>query len=181
MNKEERKLLMIDICARLPYDVILVAQNGNTIHVADPSTDVELFVDEGWRPCLRPMSSMTEEEKKEYKSIFSIGEYSCGGSYYGEEYEYICDSYDDVSQSVFLIDWLNAHHFDYRGLIDNGLAVDVSNTPYNLLKTHNFTTLDDDIIKKIEDGMYDENGLKDLGDGLKMDREGHIFGGLKFN
>jgi hypothetical protein len=33
---------------------------------------------------------------------------------------------------VKLIDWLNAHHFDYRGLIDKGLAIEAPEGMYNL-------------------------------------------------
>jgi hypothetical protein len=34
--------------------------------------------------------------------------------------------------SVHKYDWLNAHHFDYRGLIEKGLAIEVTeeNNPY---------------------------------------------------
>ena len=62
-----------------------------------------------FKPYLRPMSSMTEEEKKES----------------GELYKKNTGMWDDL-------DWLNAHHFDYRGLIDKGLAIAVTeeNNPY---------------------------------------------------
>jgi hypothetical protein len=90
----------------------------------DEDDDVKLY--------LRPMSSMTEEEKKEYESFFSIGEYSCGGSLYGKEYEYIADSPDDISQSICLFDWLLAHHFDYRGMIQMGLALEAREGMYKM-------------------------------------------------
>ena len=66
------------------------------------------------------MSSMTEEEYKELKSI---------SPYYGfAPYKFIgdwCPNYE-------MTDWLNAHHFDYRGLIEKGLAIAVTeeNNPY---------------------------------------------------
>ena len=60
-------------------------------------------------PYLRPMSSMTEEERKEYQAFFNYD-----GVEYPEEY----------------IDWLNAHHFDYRGLIEKGLALEAPEGMY---------------------------------------------------
>ena len=60
-----------------------------------------LYIDGECKPYLRPMSSMTEEEEKEYHDARS-------------------DYYDDLGT----YDWLNAHHFDYRGLIEKGLALE---------------------------------------------------------
>lgn len=58
------------------------------------------------KPYLRPMSSMTEEER--------------------EEYHKLCDKYYDIYfDSVESIDWLNAHYFDYRGLIKKGFALEM--------------------------------------------------------
>ena len=129
MTKEDKQLLLKDLSTRLPYGVkVLVKGKTMTDSICKQlvpniifgiQKDV-LYV----KPYLRPMSSMTEGERKEYESFFSIGEYSCGGSLYGEEYEYIADDYDDVTQSVSLIDWLNTNHFDYRGLIPMGLALE---------------------------------------------------------
>lgn len=138
MTQEEKQILFKDLCARLPYGVKILDIPANVVGVPFlvSTTDtveyepVDETNDDNWsqtlygiKPYLRPMSSMTEEERKEYESFFSIGEYSCGGSLYGEEYEYINDDYDDIMQSVSLIDWLNAHHFDYRGLIEKSLAI----------------------------------------------------------
>lgn len=146
MTNEEKQLLLNDLCGRLPYEVkvdhfgVLKELLGiippcfpdANIMVGYDINDYEDTIIEDIKPYLRPMSSMTEEEKKEYESIFSIGEYSSGGSLYGEEYEYINDSYNDVTQSVFLIDWLLSHHFDFRGLIKMGLALEA---PEGMYKT----------------------------------------------
>lgn len=66
------------------------------------------------RPYLRPMSSMTEEEVKEYKHLVAFSGSPDGAANF--------------------IDWLNAHHFDYRGLIPKGLAIEVTkeNNPYKV-------------------------------------------------
>lgn len=67
-------------------------------------------------PYLRPMSSMTEEEEDEYDSMFSNARrIYCNCEYYDTVQE------DDIPD---FIDWLNAHHFDYRGLIEKGLALE---------------------------------------------------------
>ena len=70
MTQEEKDLLLKDVCGRLPYEVILVAPNLETIHPTDGYTCAELFIDEGWKPYLRSMSSMTEEEENELMPLF---------------------------------------------------------------------------------------------------------------
>lgn len=71
----------------------------------------------GWtveeiRPYLRPMSSMTEEEKKELNNVL--------------EFQY----YSDDSCMCESTDWLNEHHFDYRNLIPKGLALEAKEGMY---------------------------------------------------
>ena len=61
-----------------------------------------------FKPYLFPLSSMTEEQKKEYQ-------------YITERWMY--DSSYSISDST---DWLNKNHFDYRGLIKKGLAIDAT-------------------------------------------------------
>ena len=58
------------------------------------------------KPYLFPLSSMTEEEKLMYEGLM-IGT-------------------DNISYMLYVIDWLNSHHFDYRGLIERGLAIDAT-------------------------------------------------------
>ena len=74
-------------------------------------------------PYLRPMSSMTEEEKKEYRKTQItkwVKSVDCtNGGYY------------EHRDTLKTFDWLNAHHFDYRGLIDKGLAIAASEGMYN--------------------------------------------------
>ena len=75
------------------------------------------------KPYLRPMSSMTEEEKKEYRKTQItkwVKSVDCtNGGYY------------EHRDTLKTFDWLNAHHFDYRGLIDKGLAIAASEGMYN--------------------------------------------------
>ena len=148
MEDYEKELLLKDLCARLSYEVIVkndkLGIEGKLLTVSDyqPAcgyilTDIasgnqEYTLIEDVKPYLRPTSSMTDEERKIYKSFFSIGEYSCGGSLYGKEYEYIDSDSDDIVQCISLIDWLNEHYFDYRGLIEKGLAIEA---PEGMYKT----------------------------------------------
>ena len=66
------------------------------------------------KPYLRPLSSMTDEEREEYSQF--IGEIN-GCAYF----------IDPISQ----MDWFNRKMFDYRGLIPNGLALEAKEGMYN--------------------------------------------------
>ena len=140
MTEEDKELVLKDLCARLLYGVIVhctwayfqegsgeddgiledidVAKKQIRFKRKDCSTNIPLNrIDGTVLPYLRPMSSMTEEECKEFFiQREKIVEY--GG------HEIILDL--DSS------DWLNAHHFDYRGLIEKGLAIEAPEGMYNL-------------------------------------------------
>jgi hypothetical protein len=129
MTQEGKFLLLKDLNARLPYGVyvehITTKIRGklkgmmfehiynDTDSIQDINAWAMFFGDEYvdatyFRPILRPMSSMTEEERQEYGLV-------------------LCDEL-----SINQYDWLNANHFDYRGLIEKGLAIEVTekNNPY---------------------------------------------------
>jgi hypothetical protein len=139
MTQKERELLLKDLSARLPYGVI-VKENDGVMENDNKLLDIDMFdgcinydyIIEDIKPYLRPMSSITEEEKKELKSA------TCpeGTGYFDEQY-LICPmshfgehiSYDFMSD---ILNWLNAHHFDYRGLIEKVLALEA---PEDMYKT----------------------------------------------
>ena len=142
MTKEEKELLLKDLCARLPYGVFVSVHDTfkystvpyETVYLT--ASDIPSLIDSislnerysnkdkrfnrivkerkdflEFKPCLFPMSSMTEEQKKEYQ-------------YITERWMY--DSSYSISDSI---DWLNKNHFDYRGLIEKGLATDATGSP----------------------------------------------------
>ncbi len=114
-------MLLIDLCARLPYGVIIeITSDGGMVEASyDMRLDAGLLADllhseDDFKPYLRPMSSLTEEETLEFvkTTIKTPDGYPMWAT----------DSYD----------WLNAHHFDYRGLIVKRLAIEA---PEDMYKT----------------------------------------------
>lgn len=153
MTQEEKDLLLEDLCARLPYGVI--CDSGITIGKLCGS-DIDKLINKKSicvKPYLRPISSMTEEEKDYIKNVArfkqSDGIHYDDGMHYIPIYQETLDDQwktdgkfppilDDIYRFMFdygytiLVDWLNSHHFDYRGLIEKGLAIAVTekNNPY---------------------------------------------------
>lgn len=126
MNKEDKELLLKDLCGRLPYGVKIeltwwVMDEGTYINTTLEPDHIEQLLndkdgDTEIKPYLLPLSSMTEEERLLfYQNTLQ----------YNEETGYSEYTYESI-------DWLNAHHFDYRGLIEKGLAIEVTkeNNPY---------------------------------------------------
>ena len=127
MTQEEKQLLLKDLCARLPYGVICkVVANDNPwigdcklrCFWLDKVTDICYEI----KPYLRPMSSMTEEEKYEYRHLL--------GAQLNSEGESILFVY--IEDLDVVVDWLNKNHFDYRGIIEKGLALEA---PEDMYKT----------------------------------------------
>lgn len=129
MTQEEKQLLLKDLCARIPYRVIVeLTKYKKKCHLCGiDEEDLYLNIDSDpyslgqvdIKPYLRPMSSMTLEEMFEFirisDSVLKIGEWK-----------------STCILSLEQIDWLNVHHFDYRGLIEKGLALEA---PEGMYKT----------------------------------------------
>ena len=127
MTQEEKLLLLKDLSARLPYKVMvhIIYNTKEPCYGELTPKDIQWFIDskiEEIKPYLRPMSSMTEEEKKEYRKTQINKWVKCvdctGGGYY------------EHRDTLKTFDWLNAHHFDYRGLIEKGLAIEAPEGMY---------------------------------------------------
>jgi hypothetical protein len=119
-----KKLLLIDLCPRLPYGVQMN-------HIADnevsPITLIGIDEDyiilrgggysyvpvEHYKPYLYPLSSMTDEELNKL-----------GDELIELELKVLSDEIDHSASSAYEIDYYNSHHIDYRGLIQKDLALD---------------------------------------------------------
>lgn len=150
MIQEHKELLIKDLCMRLPYRVVVdYAHNAFDVHkghyVKQGSKCIltcyllNAFISprqnengEYIKPYLLfPLSSMTEEQAKELFAIFGL---TCPST--EEDYIkinectgitfFLLRGFDVETHLDKLIDYLNAHHFDYRGLISKGLAIDAT-------------------------------------------------------
>lgn len=81
------------------------------------------------RPYLRSMSSMTDKEREEWADLFNLELDKLNEIDDEDKAEELAPYYFGKSHQVS-IDWLNAHHFDYRGLIPKGLALEAPEGMY---------------------------------------------------
>ena len=131
MTQEEKQLLLKDLCSRLPYGVIVYNPNpaggewDELISIDIPTGTVTLLYDgctykvEKIKPYLRPLSSMTKEERNEYLDFRNQELQRVAFAEIGRE-----------SAIAEISDWLNAHQFDYRDLIPMGLALEATKDMY---------------------------------------------------
>jgi hypothetical protein len=125
MTQEEKDLLLKDLCARLPYGVI-IEHEGNlsildaifmcdSISVSSTSMDKKLSYNlalDEFKPYLFPLSSMTEEQKEEYCQL---------------QQKIIYNSYGPVNVDIInYINWCYKNHIDINGLIPMDLAIDAT-------------------------------------------------------
>lgn len=150
MTQEEKDLLLRDLCARLPWGVKVQYDNKiySIDYVSSKYEEVKLDILDNYtvglsdiKPYLRPMESMTEQEKKEFEDFCVIDEdawMNKGIKGY-------------INQSIIMsngIDWLNMYHFDYnrkydkkdrkwKSMIEMGLALEAPKDMYDFqLKNH---------------------------------------------
>lgn len=128
MTDEEKELLLKDLCARVPYNIICKAGNkdrkllmidvstSNVVYLSNEDYLPKCYMLDEIKPYLRPMKSMTEEEEKEF---LSLGE----GLYYNTKTK-------NVEYKTDRCDWLDRKMFDYRGLIPMGLALPATEGMY---------------------------------------------------
>ena len=124
MNEQYKELLFIDLCGRIPYKVrmfeiepindiqsnltLLSITNKASVICITPSGGVIGSSIDAFKPYLFPLSSMTEEQEEEYNDL--------------NGYELGCFPHTEEA-----LDYLIKNHFDYRGLIPKGLAIDATN------------------------------------------------------
>lgn len=125
MTQEDKNLLLQDLCSRLPYmvkvnhlldikpsDLFAIDTYRSTLYCFRNGRE-EWYKVEFIKPYLRPMSSMTKEEREEYNNLYYQVpiQHNNGNAYR-----------DTKMVEALHIDWLNKNMFDYRGLIPAGLA-----------------------------------------------------------
>ena len=138
MIQEDKELLLKDLCARLPYGV-KVEYNKCACEVRSIDRlheELTIWKRHGYyhdvkiedcKPYLFPMSSMTDEQKQEFLSVagYERREDDCGR--HTETYYYDMVGHEhNFYPNIDAIEWLNKKHFDYRGLIEKGLAIDAT-------------------------------------------------------
>lgn len=151
MTQKDKDLLLKDLCARLPYGVKIALKNNGSYHHDNVAKKGDITIDrlkgftgsyfsiyhnnlldwdwydddidiEDIKPYLYPMSSMTEEQKEEYRKVCELDtEILSKHPMDGTPFPALYNSQD----------WLNKNHFDYRGLIERGLALEAPEGMYN--------------------------------------------------
>ena len=146
MTQEDKELLLQDLCGRLPYGI-----RGERIWTApvsgSPEKGIYVFStfdinvlttgyhdcgehgfrevrDYSFKPYLFPLSSMTKEQRKELDEKFNviwIGRNNIQIHYHSQGY-WDTDLEVDFQDWLWLINWLNKNHFDYRGLIEKRVS-----------------------------------------------------------
>ena len=132
MTNEEKQLLITDLSARLPYGVMFQYQTGSfnstgtsdyfpMVGIVQNAVVIDIknrglfnlsLEDSQCKPHLRPMSSMTVEEWKEYDW-------------------FIKQEQDELIRFRNAVKFYNKHHIDYNDLIPNGLALEAPKGMYN--------------------------------------------------
>lgn len=141
MTQEDKQLLLQDLCTRQPYGVKVQYDNGiyNIDYISALYGEIKLDIPDNYtigiseiKPYLRSISSMTEEEREDFwKNVLDIDWRELEFDEEPDEVpfpftENDCGFYLDnlyLADLFAVIDWLNEHYFDYRGLIQKGLAI----------------------------------------------------------
>lgn len=141
----QKDLLLKDLCARLPYGVViqekcveqdktfLPNKEGDRLVNIDAHAELLMTNCGSWyyldevKPYLFPLSSMTEEQKYDFYCRFIENDCNFDDfkKFYLENNEWhkMLTSIDDIEE---IIDWFNKNHFDFRCLIPIGLANDAT-------------------------------------------------------
>jgi len=170
MTEQDKQQLLQDLCSRLPYgvkvyntsfaepyqvqtlfgrkseDEFIMKETYKSFDLNNRPTRIKNYTGylDRLKPYLRPMSSMTKEEKLEYISIIDGTRWT---TTVGLEEKIIlsidlveCKAEDGTPDNIYdiiqmtPIDWLLERHFDIRGLIYKDLAIKVTeeNNPYKI-------------------------------------------------
>lgn len=171
MTKEEKELVIKDLCGRLPYGVIVQVNDGLrgtydrrlvqvfcdrescSVNVCNPLK--ECICIDSVKPYLRPLSSMTEEEYDDmFHQLYSAQ----------EEFFRNCSNTDTIGKLIandmVRYDWLDKNMFDYRGLIPKGLALETPEGMYELELLHYLLPLQNESDSEIDNSTKITVGCK---------------------
>ena len=125
----DKELLYLDLCARLPYNVVLRCTDENNPSVCFNCVLTEDILNDirkenprwTYKPYLIPLRRMTFTERNEL----------CKEFYVGDEYGIRVEP-PEPEECYTAVDWMNEGKYDYRHLIDKDLAIEVTeqNNPY---------------------------------------------------
>ncbi len=124
MTEEDIKLIIAEVCARLPYGLkfhfypdkdskqkeVIATATGYDGDYQCVETSTEGFNVRNIKLYLRPMSSMTKEEEMHFWCLNHNPN----------------TGVDCMTHAPELIHWLIENHFDYMGMIEKGLALDLA-------------------------------------------------------
>ena len=114
MTQNDKHLLLKDLCARLPYGIFVYDKIDNkSIYTISYHPHID-----NCKPYLRPMSSMTEEERIKIAVL--------------SKFNGLTKSADFAECSSIVVDYCTSRYLDYRGLIEKGLALEA---PEDMYKT----------------------------------------------
>lgn len=141
MTQEGKLLLLQEFSTRLPYgvyiehtttgirgkltNIVFQHKYNNTDSIQDVNAWIRFFGNEYvdatyFRPYLRPMPSMSEEEIKEFRAFHCVDEW------HPEFYQVMCN----LPNTNNMVNWLDKKMFDHRGLIPMGLALEAPEDMY---------------------------------------------------
>ena len=130
MKKEEKDLLLKDLCARLPYGTMVYAQNAVDWYDSEICTQVlSDVINEDYivKPYLYPMDSLPEEKVHEFYCRFVDSDIPFDdfvADYWNtNSLHKVLTVIDDVES---IMDWYNENHVDCRRLIYRDLAIDAT-------------------------------------------------------
>ena len=123
MTSNDKQLLLVDLSARLPYNIAIDCRSEDSRFTCYLTTDMLREIQNNrcyweYKPYLFPLSSMSERQCYELSSIRSS---------FQDCWKYIKTPIPLSICNFEQIEWLHKNHFDYRGLIEKGLAIDATN------------------------------------------------------
>lgn len=153
MTEENKFILRQELCERLPYGLKckIWYRIQDDSFLENEAALTPLWLAGSWKhiedvtPYLRPMSSMTEEEKKELLTLlvgkdavvhFQVENNGITNTdekiQLGDNWKYHWLNFSNENISLYL-DWLRTRHFDYRGLIGKGIALEAPEGMYECI------------------------------------------------